>query len=257
MHRGYVRLWRRSMDAGWLKNHKLWVFWSWCLMRAAHKERDQVIGYQTIHLLPGQFVFGRIAAAEELCMTERAIRTNLKFLKNSGNVTIKTTNKFSIISIINWETYQQPENPNDQQPDQPVTSKRPASDHKQECKECKECKEERGQNKFAPPTLQEVLTYCKQRNNKINAQTFINFYTSKNWMIGKNKMKDWKAAVRTWEQKERSNNSNGTYRKFGQQSDRPLDAGTAEDAERVAAEWNKAQAAANDNAKRNALGDYE
>ena len=69
MHRGYVRLWRRSMDAGWLKNHKLWVFWSWCLMKASHKEYDQIIGCQTVRLQPGDFVFGLKAAAQDLGMS--------------------------------------------------------------------------------------------------------------------------------------------------------------------------------------------
>jgi hypothetical protein len=54
--------------------------------------------------------------------------------------------------------------------------------------------------KFEKPTLKEVSCYCNERNNGINSESFINYYDSKGWMIGKNKMKDWKAAVRTWEQ---------------------------------------------------------
>lgn len=61
-------------------------------------------------------------------------------------------------------------------------------------------------NKFIKPTLEEIKTYCIERNNNINAETFFNFYQSKDWMIGKNKMKDWKACVRTWEQKADKNN---------------------------------------------------
>lgn len=53
--------------------------------------------------------------------------------------------------------------------------------------------------KFVPPTEAEVREYCEQRNNGVDASAFVNFYESKGWMIGKNKMKDWKAAVRTWE----------------------------------------------------------
>lgn len=56
--------------------------------------------------------------------------------------------------------------------------------------------------RFSPPTLDEVRAYCQERKNYINPERFIDFYQSKNWMIGKNKMKDWKAAVRTWEHKE-------------------------------------------------------
>ena len=53
-----------------------------------------------------------------------------------------------------------------------------------------------------PPSLEEVTAYCNERHNKIDPQTFIDFYESKGWMVGKNKMKDWKACVRTWERSE-------------------------------------------------------
>lgn len=52
---------------------------------------------------------------------------------------------------------------------------------------------------FKKPNLDEVKEYCKERKNNINAEQFIDYYESKGWMIGKNKMKDWKAAIRTWE----------------------------------------------------------
>lgn len=52
---------------------------------------------------------------------------------------------------------------------------------------------------FKPPSVEQVEEYCLERNNGIDAQSFVDFYGSKGWMIGKNKMKDWKAAVRTWE----------------------------------------------------------
>jgi hypothetical protein len=56
---------------------------------------------------------------------------------------------------------------------------------------------------FTPPTLQDVQQYCKIRQNGVDAQKFIDFYKSKNWMIGKSKMADWKAAIRSnWENKE-------------------------------------------------------
>ncbi len=56
--------------------------------------------------------------------------------------------------------------------------------------------------RFAPPTLEEVTAYCRERGNRVDPQKFVDFYTMKGWMVGKNKMKDWKAAVRTWERSE-------------------------------------------------------
>ena len=55
---------------------------------------------------------------------------------------------------------------------------------------------------FIKPTLVEVRAYCTERGNTINPQTFIDFYVSNGWKVGKNAMRDWKAAVRTWEQRD-------------------------------------------------------
>ena len=53
--------------------------------------------------------------------------------------------------------------------------------------------------RFKKPTIDEIKSYCEERNNAVNAEAFYDYYESKDWMIGKNRMKDWKAAVRTWE----------------------------------------------------------
>ena len=57
--------------------------------------------------------------------------------------------------------------------------------------------------RFVPPSIEEVQAYCTERGNGIDAESFIDFYTSKNWYVGKTKMTDWKAAVRTWESRKR------------------------------------------------------
>lgn len=54
---------------------------------------------------------------------------------------------------------------------------------------------------FTPPTREEVKAYCQERNKGVNPDKWYDFYESKGWMVGKNKMKDWKASVRTWEDK--------------------------------------------------------
>lgn len=53
--------------------------------------------------------------------------------------------------------------------------------------------------RFVPPSIQDVATYCAERNNGVDAQRFVDYYTANGWKVGKNPMKDWKAAVRTWE----------------------------------------------------------
>ena len=55
---------------------------------------------------------------------------------------------------------------------------------------------------FIPPSLEELSAYCKERNNRVSPLKWLAHYQSNGWMVGKNKMKDWKAAVRTWEHSE-------------------------------------------------------
>ena len=61
---------------------------------------------------------------------------------------------------------------------------------------------------FVPPTLDEVKAYCKERNNGVDPDKWYDFYLSKDFMVGKNKMRDWRASVRTWEQKKMSPSGN-------------------------------------------------
>lgn len=71
-------------------------------------------------------------------------------------------------------------------------------------KEKEKDKDNKENNKrFTPPSLEEVTSYCLERGNGINAQTFIDFYSSKGWRVGNQPMKDWKACIRTWEQRDR------------------------------------------------------
>lgn len=61
--------------------------------------------------------------------------------------------------------------------------------------------------RFIPPTVEEVGEYCKERNNTVDAEKFVDFYTAKGWKVGNAGMKDWKAAVRTWEKREGTDNA--------------------------------------------------
>lgn len=66
----------------------------------------------------------------------------------------------------------------------------------------------KGKN-FKKPTVEEVRAYCEERSNGIDPQSWIDHYTANGWKVGKNPMKDWKAAVRTWERNGINSNSNG------------------------------------------------
>lgn len=73
-------------------------------------------------------------------------------------------------------------------------------------------------SKFIPPSVDEVRQYCLERNNTVDAEAFVDFYESKGWLVGKNKMKDWKAAVRTWEKNRQANNM-AKVKKYGKKEE--------------------------------------
>lgn len=54
-------------------------------------------------------------------------------------------------------------------------------------------------NRFSPPSVDEVREYCRERGNSVDPERFVDFYISKGWKVGNQQMKDWRAAVRTWE----------------------------------------------------------
>jgi hypothetical protein len=60
-----------------------------------------------------------------------------------------------------------------------------------------------GSSRFQKPSVDEVRSYCQERGNDVDPEQFCNFYESKGWLVGKSKMKDWRAAVRTWEKRDR------------------------------------------------------
>lgn len=74
---------------------------------------------------------------------------------------------------------------------------------------------EKKQKKFVKPTVEEIGAYCKERNNRIDPQKFFDYYESNGWKVGKNPMKDWKAAVRTWERNGYSDSGTKTDRTYG------------------------------------------
>lgn len=65
-----------------------------------------------------------------------------------------------------------------------------------------ETKRRNARARFVPPSVQEVAEYCRERGNNVDAEQFVDFYASKGWKVGNATMKDWRAAVRTWEKRE-------------------------------------------------------
>jgi hypothetical protein len=214
MDRGYVREWRKTLDSQVFANAELYKVWRWCNLRANWKESWVSVrtgrGETQVKLQPGQFIFGREEASKQLRMKPSSVRNRIRKLVDMGNLDIQPDTHFSIVTVVNYELYNDHEIIEGQQTgtakDNQRTTKGQPKDTEKNSKNSKHSKKGNTASRFTPPTVEEVTTYCKERNNGVDAQRFVDFYSSKGWMVGKNRMKDWQASVRTWEKDSRSSN---------------------------------------------------
>lgn len=126
MEQGYVKLWRKCLDSGLLKNPTAWQLFGYLLLKATHRAHRQLVGGMVFDLQPGDVIFGRSKAADDLCVGEQSIRTALKLLEKLEIVTSKSTNKCTVISFVNWYRYQDEQPAPNQQTNQHLTSNQPA-----------------------------------------------------------------------------------------------------------------------------------
>lgn len=156
--------------------------------------------------------------SEEIGLTNRQTRTALEHLKTTGEVTSRTSPQGTVITVKNYAEYQKPTNDmadERQTSDKPngkrATNRRQTTDKPSLFNNNKN--KERGnapsapalsKQKFNPPTAEQVAAYCGEKGYHIDPEAFVAFYECKGWAVGKNKMKNWKAAVLTWEKRERA-----------------------------------------------------
>mgnify|MGYP007003085707 FL=1 len=91
------------------------------------------------------------------------------------------------------------------------TQVRLGKDRKAKSKSVKADKPPRA-SRFTPPTVDEVKSYCTERENNVDPARFVDFYASKGWLVGKSKMRDWRAAVRSWERSDSQQKAQGKDR---------------------------------------------
>ena len=179
---------------------------------------------------------GRIYFLENVPYTDEMLATQFRRPLNTVRMALDTFRQFGMIEIIDdflclpsWEKYQSADKlekireqnrlrkrrerakmlPSaDMSRDSHATVTQGHATDKEEDKERdididKESKADKPPRapRFTPPSIDEVRAYCEERGNNVDPQRFIDFYAAKGWMVGRNKMKDWKAAVRTWEQR--------------------------------------------------------
>jgi hypothetical protein len=178
---GWIKLHRQILEWEWYSDNNCFRVFLHLLLKANHKEKR----FKGIELKVGSIVTSRDLLARETGLSSQQVRTALNKLISTNEITSVTSSQGTILQIVSYEKYQIVTNE--------ITNEQPTSN--QQVTTNKNVKKEK---KFIIPTFNDVLEYCMQNNLDVDGVKFINFYESKGWMVGKNKMKDWKAAIRTW-----------------------------------------------------------
>jgi hypothetical protein len=107
---GWIKLYRKSIHSQVFQNEGLWKVWTWCLMKANHQDQWTSIrtgrGMTEVFVKRGQFIFGRKTASKELKMKPPTVQKRIVKLKNMQNLITQSNSHFSIISICNYNFYQ-------------------------------------------------------------------------------------------------------------------------------------------------------
>lgn len=207
LQNGFIALHRSLLSWGWHTDPATgWLFVNLLLM-ANWTDSE----WQGMTIERGQLVTGRKALAAQTGLSEQTVRTSLNRLKSTNEITLASTNKFSVITIVNYGKFQDvPEMPTSTLTSN-LTNNQPAANQQLTTNE-QEKQGEQGikpRKRFTPPSVDEVAAYCRERGNVVDAQRFVDFYASKGWKVGNAGMRDWHAAVRNWERQDSTKNGGG------------------------------------------------
>lgn len=210
---GWIKLHRKIMDTPLYLSEPFTRMQAWIdlLLLANHKEGFFYVRGNKVVVGRGQIGTSSRTLANRWQWSRGKVERFLQDLEESGQIKPQKTNVITLISICNYDEYQNAEPQNEPQTSHRQTTNEPQTDPNKNDNNVNNAnndnKESKGKtSRFTPPTLQEVENYINEKGYSFEAENFFDFYESKGWFVGKNKMKDWKAAVRNWArgEKERS-----------------------------------------------------
>jgi hypothetical protein len=187
------------------------------LLDVNHDTKEWEWKGEKFKILPGQTITSLDNLATKAGVSIQNIRTALKRFEKLEFLTNESTKTGRLITILNWGLYQEEfDTPNKEtNKDLTKTQQRPNKDlttNKNDKNENNEKKEfvyvGEPTKKFTPPTIDEVKNYIEEKGYSIDAERFVAYYESNGWKVGKNKMKDWKAAVITWSKNDKQQTNN-------------------------------------------------
>lgn len=203
---GYIKLFRKLVKWRWYQDSVVKDLFLHCLIFASFRD----FNWMDQMLKAGQFVTSYKNLSQELGFSVQQIRTALKKLESTGEITSKSTNKFTVITVVNWANYQSDEdyintesnNPttNEQQTDNKRTTNE--QQHRKNIKNIKNIKNSEKRAR-AYPLLSQISEFIKVNNLNVDAEKFFKHYSERDWLTADGKpIDDWQSVVRSWSKKE-------------------------------------------------------
>jgi hypothetical protein len=180
------------------------------LLNANH----EVGNWRGVEVKRGQILTGLNSLNKKTGISIRTLRTCLDRLEKTKEIDRKTTNRYSIITICNYESYQCSIIESDKQPDKQLTGKRQANDKQVTTNNNnKNDNNEKKEKKYSniPPTFEEIKIRMEERQIvSFTPELFFSKYEANGWMVGKNKMKNWDSALTYWTKNNFNKNENNS-----------------------------------------------
>ena len=201
-NRGWIKIHRKIEENAIFSSEWGLKIWIWCLLRAGHSENDVYFGLTKIHLKRGQFIFGRESASKQLHIKPSTLRNWMEQLKMDSYIDIKPTNKYSIVTVLNWSKYQDNEQQKGQQSDNRVTTDGQQSDTNN--KDNNVNNENNDKKKIQIFSSKGDITLPVMNEIAEKYHVPLSFVQSKfddmsNWMAAKGKVyRNYKAALSNW-----------------------------------------------------------
>lgn len=195
----FIKLDRNILKWGWYKNANTFRLFVHLLLTANVKNGK----FETIVVKRGQIATSQSKLAEQLGLSVKAVRIALEHLKRTGEVAVKTTSKYSIITIKKYNEYQ---NTAGKKAVKGLSEGSLTAGEGQQLKNIKNKRREEGK-----PTLSEIQKFVVDNSLNVNAERFFEYYSAKGWKINGKPIDEWQQLVRTWEQKEYKPYASGAY----------------------------------------------
>jgi hypothetical protein len=207
MNNGWISLHRKLLKSPIFKDAHAVQLWVYLLLSVNHKDGEFLVGNTLVKIPKGSMLTGRKALAKSTGINEHKVDRLLKMLKKCDQIEQQTFTRYLLISITNWDKYQDGEQ--QMSNDCATTEQRLSTNNNNTIINNNDNKKINSTSKrFKPPTISQVLAYINEKQlTTVDGQAFLDFYDSKDWMVGKNKMKNWHSSISGWHNRNIKNNT--------------------------------------------------